>query len=149
MNVILNPIQSDTKEEDISLPANSNLTGLEGYLVKLVNLAANPGNPGFDLPGGVTDPAYYVLGSGDVAGNIVAAEAPGLGEELPHRIQRRVQPRRLPQPQPECVGAALQAGRRPEPPTTEFQAEEAGIGASTAAPQFIKCRRIPSRAITL
>ena len=77
MNVALNPGQSDTRVGDISLPGNSNLTGKENLLVKIVN---NGGVANFDLPNSVDDQAIFVLGSGDVAGNQCAAEAPSLNE---------------------------------------------------------------------
>jgi len=73
MNIILNPIQSDTKVGDINLPAFVNLTGCEGYLWKIVG---NNGAANFALPTAISDCAYYIGASGDVAGNNVAAEAP-------------------------------------------------------------------------
>src|SRR5271168_4591200 len=77
MNIILNPIQSDTKVGDINLPASINLAGLEGYLWKIVN---NNGAANFALPTATSDYAYYVGASGDVTGNNVAAESPDLCE---------------------------------------------------------------------
>ena len=77
MNVALNPGQSDTRVGDISLPGLSDLTGKENLLVKIVN---NNGVANFDLPNSVDDQAVFVLGSGDVAGNQSAAEAPSLNE---------------------------------------------------------------------
>ncbi len=73
MNIILNPQQSDTKREDISLIANANLTGCEGLMWKVVN---NGGVANFALPAAITDLACFVGASGDVQGNLVAAESP-------------------------------------------------------------------------
>jgi len=79
MNIILNPTQSNTKRGDINLLAKSDLTGKEGYLARIVNDAAVAK---FDLPAAQSDYAVYVIASGDVAGNNVAAEAPGMGENF-------------------------------------------------------------------
>ncbi|PWU18916.1 MAG: hypothetical protein C5B50_07820 [Verrucomicrobia bacterium] len=79
MNIILNPSQSDTKRGDINLLAKSDLTGKENLLWKIVN---DGGVAKFDLPGSQTDFAIYVGASGDVAGNNVAAEAPGMEENF-------------------------------------------------------------------
>jgi D-serine deaminase-like pyridoxal phosphate-dependent protein len=56
--------QSDTKEGIISLPSNSNLTGKEGYLAKLVNSA---GTPKADIAAAVTDNAVFVIEDGGTA----------------------------------------------------------------------------------
>jgi phage-related tail fiber protein len=77
MNVELNGNQSDTKRGCISLPANSNLTGKENLLWKVVN---NNGVASFDLPAAVTDIAVYLGMSGDVQGNNVQAESPDFGD---------------------------------------------------------------------
>ena len=37
MNIILNPLQSNTKKGDIVLPAKSDLTGKENFLVVVAN----------------------------------------------------------------------------------------------------------------
>ena len=71
MNIILNPGQTNTKLGDITLPAFVNLTGDENLLWKIVN---NNGTANFTLPAAITDQAFYVGASGDIAGNNVAAD---------------------------------------------------------------------------
>jgi hypothetical protein len=77
MNQALNPGQADTRVGDITLLAKSDLTGKENYLVKIAN---DGGVAKLDIPAAVSDLAIFILGSGDVAGNYVAAEAPSLNE---------------------------------------------------------------------
>jgi hypothetical protein len=79
MNIILNPLQSNTKKGDIVLKANADLTGKENYLVKIVN---NSGVGNFALPAATDDQAVYVLASGAAAGLDVAAEAPSTNENF-------------------------------------------------------------------
>ena len=62
--------QSNTQTGQIVLPANEELTGKEGLLVKIVN---NTNSPRFALPDAVTDLALFVLTDGDEAGKSVAA----------------------------------------------------------------------------
>ena len=62
--------QSNTQTGQIVLPANEELTGKEGLLVKIVN---NTNSPRFALPDAVTDLALFVLTDGDEAGKNVAA----------------------------------------------------------------------------
>jgi hypothetical protein len=77
MNIINNPLQSDTKLGEIQLPSNTILSGLEGRLLKVIN---NSGAPEFSLPGSVSDLALWILSSGAaVAANPSAAEAPFQG----------------------------------------------------------------------
>lgn len=73
MNVQLNPTQGDTKAGDINVIAKDNLTGLEGYLVKLTSVGDATQAA---LPNSQRDLALFVIGSGDAAGNNVAIEAP-------------------------------------------------------------------------
>ena len=146
MNVILNPIQSNTKEGDISLPASVNLTGLESYLWKVAN---NSGAPNFALPTAVADAAYYVGASGDIAGNTVAAEAPDMGENCRIAFSGTCNPGDMLSLNPNAWGQIYK-------PTTgagaifyDWIAEEAGTGGTTTVPQFLLVRRIASRAVTL
>ena len=62
--------QSNTQTGQIVLPANEELTGKEGLLVKIVN-ASNVAQ--FALPDAVTDLALFVLTDGDEAGENAAA----------------------------------------------------------------------------
>lgn len=149
MNIILNPIQSDTKRGDITLVANSNLAGLEGYLLKIVNLAANPGNPGFDLPGAVSDYAYFIGASLDVAGNVVAAESPGLGENARVAFSGACNPGDPLSLNPNAWGQLYKPQAGAGNIFYDWVAEEAGVGAVAAVPQFIKVRRVASRAANL
>ena len=89
MNAILNGSQSNTKRGDITLLASVDLTGKENYLLKIVN---SGGVPKFALPTAVTDLAVYVCGSGDVAGNEVAAESPSGGENCRVLVNAAVVP---------------------------------------------------------
>jgi hypothetical protein len=73
MNIQLNPTQSDTKAGDINLIANVDLTGLEGYVCKIIDVN---GVPQAALPTAQSDIALYVVDSGDIAGNNVSIEAP-------------------------------------------------------------------------
>ena len=77
MNIILNPLQSNTKKGDIVLPAYADLTGKENYLVKVVN---DSGTAKFALPAATDDLAVYVLASGTTAGGDSAAESPSENE---------------------------------------------------------------------
>jgi hypothetical protein len=142
MNVILNPSQSDTRLGDISLVANSNLTGKECYLWKILS---NGGGPGlFDLPSSSTDEAFFVGASGDIQGNIVAAESPDLAENC--RVY---------------IDAACNAGDKLALSTGTWgylTKPAAGYGAGfytfmaeedAVAGQLVKIRRIPDRAFTL
>lgn len=58
-------IQSNTKRGPIVGLCNVDLTGKEGYLVKIVN---SSGTPKFDLPAAATDAAMYVVLEGAAAG---------------------------------------------------------------------------------
>lgn len=89
MNVILNPSQSNTRRGDINLLANSNLTGKENYLWKIVN---NAGVPSFDLPAAITDMAIFIGASGDIQGNNVAAEAPDMSQNCRVLVSGAVNP---------------------------------------------------------
>jgi hypothetical protein len=73
MNALLNPTQSDTKKGDIVVIANGNLTGLEGYLSKLISVG---GITQASLPTSQRDIALFLVANGDIAGNEVAVEAP-------------------------------------------------------------------------
>jgi len=73
MNVELNPTQSDTKAGAISVFASSDLTGLEGYLVKLVS---NGGVTSAALPVSQRDIALFLVDDGGPAGNVISIEAP-------------------------------------------------------------------------
>jgi hypothetical protein len=74
MNILNNPLQSDTKLGEISLPSNTILSGLEGRLLKVIN---NGGAPTFSLPGAVSDIALWILSGGaPIATSASTAEVP-------------------------------------------------------------------------
>lgn len=146
MNVILSGNQSDTKRGEINLPAAVDFTGLESYLAKISN---NNGVANFALPTATDDYAVFVMLSPDVAGNIVAAESPGLDENCCVVLYGTCNPG-----DPLCladptVNSGAQAGMLRTVPITSgtyrvlFIAEEAG-----ASGQLVKCRRIAERTIT-
>ncbi len=146
MNVILNPIQSDTKRDAVTFTANSNLTGLEGYLWKIVNIA---GVTGFDLPSNVADQAYFIGASGDVQGNAVAGESPGLNENCRIAFSGACNPGDMLSLNPNAWGQLYKPAAGAGAIYYDWVAEEAGVGATTAVPQFIKVRRIGTRSATL
>jgi hypothetical protein len=146
MNVILNPIQSDTRVGDITLPANVNLTGLESYLWKIVN---NNGAANFALPAAVADYAYYVGASGDVVGNNVAAESPDVGENCRIAFSGNCNPGDPLSLNPNAWGQLYKPAAGAGAIFYDWIAEEAGTGGTTAVPQFLKVRRVASRAATL
>lgn len=146
MNIILNPLQSDTREGDITLPASVNLTGLENYLWKITN---NAGVPNFALPTGVADYAYYVGASGDVIGNNVAAESPDVGENCRIAFSGACNPGDPLSLNPNQYGQLYKPGAGAGAIFYDWIAEEAGLGGTTAVPQMLKVRRIASRAATL
>jgi hypothetical protein len=146
MNVILNGQQSDTKAGALSLPASVNLTGLECSLVKLVN---NAGVLNFALPTAVTDEAFFVLGSGDIAGNNVVAEPPALNDNC--RVladaTNAINPGDLLSLSPNTWGRLYKPLAGAGAGFYTFIAEEAaGVG---AVGQLLKVRRIPDRSFNL
>ena len=146
MNIILNPLQSDTRQGDITLPAGVNLTGLEGYLVKIVN---NAGVANFALPTAVADYAYYILASGDAAGNNVAAESPTLGENCRIAFVGNCNPGDPLSLNPNAYGTLYKPAAGAGSIYYDWIAEETGSGGTTAAPQFLKVRRIATRNFSL
>jgi hypothetical protein len=146
MNIILNPIQSDTRRGDITLPASVNLTSLEGYLVKIAN---NAGAANFALPTAVADYAYYILASGDVAGNNVAAESPTLGENCRVAFVGNCNPGDPLSLNPNAYGTLYKPAAGAGSIYYDWIAEEGGSGGTTAAPQFLKVRRIATRNVSL
>jgi hypothetical protein len=146
MNIILNPTQSDTKVGDITLVASVNLTGLEGYLWKIVN---NNGVANFALPTSVADYAYYVGASGDVAGNTTAAESPDVGENCRIAFSGACNPGDPLSLNPNQYGQLYKPAAGAGVIFYDWIAEEAGLGGTTAVPQFLKVRRVASRAVTL
>jgi hypothetical protein len=146
MNVILNPIQSDTRRGDITLPAGANLTGLEGYLWKISN---NAGAANFILPAAVSDYAYYIGASGDIQGNNVAAEAPTLGENCRIAFSGLCNPGDPLSLNPNGWGQLYKPQAGAGNIFYDWIAEEAGVGGTVAIPQFLKVRRIASRTANL
>jgi hypothetical protein len=144
MNVILSGNQSDTQRGEINLPAAVNLTGLEGYLVKISN---NNGLPNFALPTATDDFAVYVLLSGDVQGNIVAAESPDLDDNCRVMLNGTCNPGDqlcLADPAtPANAGMLRTIPVASGTYRTLFIAEEAGANG-----QFVKCRRVGERTTT-
>jgi len=146
MNIILNPIQSDTRSGDITLTAGVNLTGYEGYLWKIIN---NTGVANFALPTATADYAYYVGASGDIAGNPVAAEAPGLDGNCRIAFVGSCNPGDPLSLNPGLFGSLYKPASGAGTVYYDWIAEEAGSGGTTAAPQFLKVRRIATRSATL
>ncbi len=146
MNVILNPLQSDTRKGDITLPAAVNLTGLENYLWKI---SSNGGVPNFALPTAVTDYAYFVGASGDILGNPVAAEAPGLDTNVRVAFSGTCNAGDPLSLNPNAYGQLYKPGAGAGNIYYDWIAEEPGAGGTTAAPQFLKVRRIASRTANL
>lgn len=145
MNIILNPMQSNTRKGDISLLAYVDLTGKEGYLVKVVNDA---GAAKFALPTATDDFAPYVCASGDVAGNNAAAEAPTMGENFRVVLKGACNPGdELALADP---GTAADAGKLRKRLTTTGTwrtfaiAEEKGVDG-----QLVLCRRVGERSVTI
>jgi hypothetical protein len=147
MNIELNPGQSDTRVGDLTLPGNSNLTGKENLLVKIVNIA---GLPGFDLPNSVDDEAVFVLASGDVQGNNSAAEAPNLSESCRVLIDstNAIVPGDKLSLSPNTWGALYKPIAGAGAHQYTFIAEEA-VAAGAVLVNPIKVRRIPDRAFNL
>jgi|SRR5579859_199437 len=139
MNVILNPSQSDTKEGAIALPANADLTGKDNSLVKIVN---NNGLPNFALPTAVNDFAYFVLAQGDVAGNTVYAEAPGLDENVRLLFSGTCNPGDPLATNGAAFGQIFKPANGAGALFVDWIAEEAGAGGTTAVPQLLKVRRV-------
>ncbi|MGC9940706.1 MAG: hypothetical protein ABSE48_02665 [Verrucomicrobiota bacterium] len=146
MNVILNPLQSDTKTGDITLAASVNLTGPESYLWKIIN---NNGQPNFALPTAASDFAYFVGASGDVAGNNVAAESPDVGENCRIAFSGTCNPGDALSLNPNAWGQLYKPQAGAGAIFYDWIAEEAGNGGTPAVPQYIKVRRVASRAVTL
>ena len=137
MNVQLNPIQSDTKRGDIAIVAAVDLTGKEGYLVKLTST-------GFALPTSTDDLAIYVLGSGAAAGQAVAAEAPGMDDQFRAKLKGPCNKGDI------LVLAdpttAADAGKLRKQPTTAGTYRSFAIAEETGVDgQFVKARRIAER----
>lgn len=61
----MNPTQSNTQAGAIVRKANVNLTGLEGYLAKLIN---NAGSNEAALPTAITDRTLFLVDDGAAAG---------------------------------------------------------------------------------
>lgn len=146
MNIILNPLQSDTREGAITLPASVNLTGLENYLWKIVN---NSGVANLALPTAITDYAYYIGASGDVAGNSVAAEAADIGENCRIAFSGNCNPGDVLSLNQSAFGQLYKPATGAGAVLYDWLAEEAGTGGTTTVPQMLKVRRIATRTATL
>lgn len=144
MNVFLNPNQDGTKMGDIALPANSNLTGKDGYLVKIVN---SSGVAAFDVPSAGTDPAYFILAQGDIQGNTVSAESPDLDDECRLQCSGTVVPGGYLALNTNLYGTVYTPAASSGAANVDWIAEEAAVG-TTAAPVLVKARRIPTRSVT-
>ena len=146
MNTFLNGSQSDIKEGDISLPASVNLTGCENLLWKRVN---NNGVANFALPTAVADRAIYVGMSGDVIGNTVGAEAPGLDQEC--RVladaTNAINPGDQLSLSPNTWGALYKPAAGAGAGFYTFEAADAVPAGAQGA--LLKVRRIPDRAFNL
>jgi len=139
MNIILNPLQTNTRQGEITLLASVSLAGKENYLLKIVN---DGGVAKFALPTAITDIAPYICASGAAAGSEVQGEAPSTGENCRVRLTGTCVPGdRL------CLSATY--GTLYAPATSagsllvEYIAEEAGVDG-----QDVLCRRIPARLVT-
>lgn len=145
MNVQLNPTQSDTRAGEITLPGSVDLTGKEGYLLKLVN---NAGAANFALPAATDDFAVYICASGDVAGQPSAGESPTTGENCRLKLKGTCVPGdELALADPSTAADAGKVRKRLTTTgtwRTLFVAEESG-----ADGQFVKARRVGERSITI
>jgi len=147
MNVELNPGQSDTRVGDLTLPGNSNLTGKENLLWKIVNIA---GLPGFDLPNSVDDEAVFIGASGDIQGNPCAAEAPSLDGNCRVMIDsvNAINPGDKLALSPNNWGMLYKPAAGAGAHQYTFIAEEA-VAAGAVLVNPVKVRRIPDRAFNL
>jgi hypothetical protein len=141
MNVLLNGRQSDTRKDDITLLSNSNLTGDENLLLKIVN---SGGVAKFDLPANINDEAFYVCMSGGAAGAETAAEAPGLGENCRVAVSGACNPGDKLGLDPNNWGKLYVPGAGAGAGFYLFMAEETGV-----AGQDCLVRRIPDRSFNL
>lgn len=141
MNIILNPLQSNTKKGDIVLKASVDLTGKTNFLVKIVN---NGGVANFALPTSTEDEAIFVLASEATAGSDAAAEAPSPNENFRAVLKGTCNPGdilSLADP-----STAADAGKLHKQPTTTGTyrsvaiAEEAGVDG-----QYILVRKVSER----
>jgi hypothetical protein len=119
---------------------------LEGYLWKIVN---NNGAANFALPTAITDAAYYVGMSGDIQGNNVAAQSPSLGENVRIAFSGACNPGDLLSLNPAAYGQLYKAPGGTGAIYQDYIAEEAGLGGTTAVPQFLKVRRIATRSVNV
>lgn len=139
MNVLLNGRQSDTRKDDITLPSNSDTTGKENLLLKIVNSA---GVAKFDLPANINDEAFYVCMSGGAVET--AAEAPGLGENCRVTVSGACNPGDKLGLDPNNWGKLYVPQAGAGAGFYLFMAEEAGV-----AGQDCLVRRIPDRSFNL
>lgn len=144
MNIILNPNQDGTKRGDIQLPAAMNLTGYDGYLVKVTNYN---GAAGFTLPTSASDPAYFILAQGDVAGNTVSGETPNLDDQCRLQCTGTVAPGGWLAQNTGAYGTVFTPAAASGATNVDWVAEEAAVG-TIAAPVLVKARRIPTRSVT-
>jgi len=141
MNIILNPLQSNTKKGDIVLPAKSDLTGKENFLVVVAN---DSGKAKFDLVSSTEDLAVHVLAYGAAAGADAAAESPSENENFRAVLKGTCVPGdKLVLADP---STAADAGKLRKQPTTAGTwrlfaiAEESGVDG-----QYILARRVSER----
>jgi len=78
MNVALNPLQGNTKAGAIPVIGNVDFTGKENLLT---NIANNAGTPNLYFPAAATSTAFYIVDSGDIAGNVTWVEVPNTGDQ--------------------------------------------------------------------
>ena len=140
MNIELNPGQTNTRKGDITLVAAVNLTGCENLLWKIVN---TNGQPQFALPTAQTDIAPYVGASGDVAGNLVAAEAPSTNENARIVLDLTCNPGDKLALSPNIFGRVYAPQTGAGAQLVLYIAEEAGV-----AGQTVLVRPIPPRLVT-
>lgn len=145
MNIILNPNQDGTKRGDITLAANANLMTAgagggpaDGYLMKIIN---SNGVANFGLPTAVADQAVFILAQGDVQGNPVAAESPGLDDECRLQCSGVVVPGAYLSTNPNLYGTVYTPAGGAGALACDWIAEEAAAG-TVNAPVLVKARRI-------
>lgn len=141
MNSILNGSQSDVRDGDFTLLSNSNLTGKENQLLKVVN---NAGVAMFDLAGAAADLAFFICMSGGAQNAETAAQAPQLGQSCRILLDTACNPG-------DQLGLSkANLGQLTKPAAGygagfyTFIALEAGV-----ANQLVKCVRVPDRSFNI
>ena len=140
MNTQLNGDQSDIKAGAIALKATADLTGKENLLVKI----ASSSGAKFALPSAFSDPALFILMSGDIAANDNWAEIPSTNENARVKLKGTCNPGdRLALYDPTASSGAY-AGMVATLPSTEGKYWTIGVAEEAGADgQLVKFRFDP------